>query len=604
MSLIQKPAANVSPVPPERVIARLMRKENFLIALVSQGVIDMTLVVPWRRMFCSCFRKRGKGAAEEAFYGADYIDEPHLGATSTAFGRDYRSGSMSGAPYASLGSREGTPLLKGMPERAGSFDRMSLTSQRGGSFSGPTGASTSLLTQRRKGFPSFSGDFPDSDDVAARMAIPGTPRAQRARAGEIALVLPWSSSLEWVIHFAILRPMFETGAKSLRQSFVGLYGPQQLRKRLIILGVIGLILSPLSLTLGLVYFAVRQSEDVHARKDYLGPRRTSKFGQRLFRFYNELPHAFNGRLSRAVPLAERLLSTQPNPLMASIARPLGFISALLLSLLLILTAIDENVLLRMQLGGRNMILYAGILTGLVGFARSASREDVRQDMESTAIALQSLRDLVHIPSVVTRTETQKRLGTAPATGPQSLSLPPAAMSSEVDGLQTSIFIGGKGLTPAEVYAAYPIVNALFPYRAMVYMSEVASAISLPLVLLFVLAKQSDALVSFVRTNTTFVDGVGPICSLSDFAAWKSQREEEDRARRAAEGYGSLLMPPIPSPAVGLSGTGANVAQTSPRRMPLSESIMVPPVSSPIGLSSPVWRNKMADSMYRFAHAQE
>lgn len=216
---------------------------------------------------------------------------------------------------------------------------------------------------------------------------------------------------------------------------------------------------------------------------------------------------------------------------------------------MLLTLIDENVLLRLHIGGRNVLLFAGILTGCVGFARSQAKEGARMEMTEAGGILLALKRHIHVPSPAGEaTEAAKqrlRLGYGHQPQQRRYRLPsllPSIDSSE----NLSWLEQGRGgresavLAPSDVSGSYSIVSAFFPNRVFAYMYEVLGAVTLPLALLFVFPRQADALVSFVRTYTSYLEADGPVVAFSDFEAQEALRMQQEKAEKAGDQYGSLL----------------------------------------------------------------
>ena len=77
---------------------------------------------------------------------------------------------------------------------------------------------------------------------------------------------------------------------------------------------------------------------------------------------------------------------------------------------------------------------------------------------------------------------------------------------------------------------------LFPYKVTLFLMEVLSVLLTPLVLCFSLPQTAEAIVDFIRENSTYVDGLGAVCVFSLFQIEK-YGDENYGAPAAASKFG-------------------------------------------------------------------
>lgn len=199
--------------------------------------------------------------------------------------------------------------------------------------------------------------------------------------------LPHSSLLEWSVRELVLRDLWSrdgrlSAAKLRSPAYAGI-----VRRRLRCAGAIALLLSPLSVLLAALYYGSHALGDVKASGSYLGPRVWTLRALRLFRGYNELPHALQRRLAPSFSLATRFLAASAgvqSPLAPVVARFALVLAGGFLAYLALLGLLDETILTHTTLLGRNLIWYAAIVGAIAGVARTFATDTDAGD-GSTAV---------------------------------------------------------------------------------------------------------------------------------------------------------------------------------------------------------------------------
>ena len=90
-------------------------------------------------------------------------------------------------------------------------------------------------------------------------------------------ILPSLTCTQWNLQFCILNPMFNQKYEINREFLER--GAHILRRRFFWVGVANFILMPFTLIFMLVYFFMKHAEELHSKKDYLGPREWSPLGR-------------------------------------------------------------------------------------------------------------------------------------------------------------------------------------------------------------------------------------------------------------------------------------------------------------------------------------
>lgn len=240
-------------------------------------------------------------------------------------------------------------------------------------------------------------------------------------------------------------------------------------------GALALLCAPVLAFVSALAFLARQAEDINARKDYLGPRAWSPLSLQRCRDYNELPHAFEERMAAAEVPAARVLTQTSASAVSNAIRPLLFVASLLLAALLILAVVDENILLYVHVGDRNLLWVLGICGVVVTAARTMVNDD-------TSLLLlrpeQAIHELVAYIHYMPRSWLQALRGAGGS--------------------------GGARRVAADVASMYP-------YRMQLFALELVGAVMFPLFLLFQLPAQADALVRLLLLQARVHDTAG-ICA--------------------------------------------------------------------------------------------
>jgi len=280
---------------------------------------------------------------------------------------------------------------------------------------------------------------------------------------------PLTKSLEWNLDIALFSHMWGRNFR-LRRNFVDNVGA--LQRRFVIVGIINALLLPFALMFLVVYFFLKHAEDFHKKGDYLGPRKWSPEAHWRFREFNELPHVFERRINASYRSANDFQKQFPFPELAALARMVAYIAGALVSALLLLTVIDENLLLFIHLGDRNLLWYIAMMSAVLAIARAF----VPTPEESVFNPNGVMRKMVAFTHYMPRHWRGR----------------------------------------CHTYDVRDEFLDLFQYRIMLFLQDIFSVIFTPLLLCFVLPHRAARLVDFINRVSTDVEGAGTVCGYSLF----------------------------------------------------------------------------------------
>lgn len=135
------------------------------------------------------------------------------------------------------------------------------------------------------------------------------------------------------------------------------------------LGILSVFLTPFIFISTLIYFAIRHSEEIHTKKNYAGPRGWTFYAKILFKKYNEFPHEFEIRMIESIRHANNYVAQFPSPMSQTCSKFISFIAVGLLTVLSALGLFDENILLSVTLGGRNLLFYTVLFSAILALSQ-------------------------------------------------------------------------------------------------------------------------------------------------------------------------------------------------------------------------------------------
>ncbi|GAV90181.1 APG9 domain-containing protein [Cephalotus follicularis] len=277
-----------------------------------------------------------------------------------------------------------------------------------------------------------------------------------------------TKTLEWTLNWCILQSMFDRSF-CVRRDFIS--NPKTLKKRLMVVGLAMLLLSPFLVIFMLVYLFLRHAEQFYNHPTTASSRRWSNLSRWLFREFNEVDHLFKQRINSSVVHASEYLKQFPSPIISIIAKFISFVSGGFAAILIIIAFLEES-LLEGHIFGRNLLWYAAVFGTITAISRAAVSDEV-------------------------------------------LVLDPEGAMSMV--VQHTHYMPKRWRGKENTETVRLEFETLYQYTGMMLLEEMASIFLTPFLLLFVVPKRVDDILQFVEDFTVHVEGVGHVCSFSAFA---------------------------------------------------------------------------------------
>ncbi|RYE98547.1 MAG: hypothetical protein EOO41_02250, partial [Methanobacteriota archaeon] len=209
-----------------------------------------------------------------------------------------------------------------------------------------------------------------SSSAERSVLLSAAPSARSHHGG--GLEVPYASVTEWILLLLVVQPSW----KLLHQPAAGAartcaqpHNVVTTQRRVQLLAVLWLLALPFVLCYATLVLGTQHLGDAYVSKDIMGPREWSVYARRIVREYNELPHVLERRLAAASKPTRKFLQAAVSPYAASVGRGLTVPTAVLLGLILVAGAVNEDLVLHVTWGGRNLVWYAAVLGGLLSVAR-------------------------------------------------------------------------------------------------------------------------------------------------------------------------------------------------------------------------------------------
>ncbi|KAI9320896.1 APG9-domain-containing protein [Dichotomocladium elegans] len=286
----------------------------------------------------------------------------------------------------------------------------------------------------------------------------------------------FTRDLEWNLSFCVLGYAFHSNGqlkkRFLQEKNKPLLVAGSLRRRFIFMGILNFIFAPFILVYLVVFFFFRYFEEYHKNPSEIGVRMFSPYAKWKFREYNELPHLFRQRLSSCNEIANKYIDQFPKEKTALVARFVAFISGSFAGVLAIITLFDSEALLNFEISPNGTILF---YLGLFGTVFAVSRGMIPDEhlvYEPEPLLRQVLDHIHYFPK------------------------------EWIGKLHTD-----------EVRAQF---CQLFDLKLSLFAQELLSVIFTPIVLCFSLPSSSEQIIDSIREYTVHVDGLGYVCSFSQF----------------------------------------------------------------------------------------
>lgn len=285
-----------------------------------------------------------------------------------------------------------------------------------------------------------------------------------------------------------IKPQYYTNQMELNLKYIILTDLEnlttsKLKRKFILYGIFNILLSIFIFIYLLIYFFVSNIEDLNSRSERIGSRRYSPIAKIKFRNYNELKHFFEKRTNKSIKYANEYNKQFHSPVMEIIGKFICLLCGSFICFFLILSMLDESILLYVRMFDRSLLFYMGIIGTISSFAKGYIRNPeknvynpnniMEKVIEYTHYSPEEWKDKYHTNKV--RKEFME----------------------------------------------------MFPYIIVLFLYDLISVITTPLILIFILPQYSSDIVNFIKINTIEKENVGNICTFADFDLLTKDKKMEN-----------------------------------------------------------------------------
>jgi autophagy-related protein 9 len=185
---------------------------------------------------------------------------------------------------------------------------------------------------------------------------------------------PLTKLLEWNFIFCFINPLInenreiDFNIKIDRNKYVS-----NVNSKLKIITIINLLFMPFLLIFMLLYMILQYGEQFYNNPKLIANRQWSLKALWKLRYYNELPHLFNARMEKASIAVKDYGKQFPSKIYETIAHFIIFFIGSIFMILLILTLLNDNLLINLEITyNRPILWYMGIIGGILTISKSFS----------------------------------------------------------------------------------------------------------------------------------------------------------------------------------------------------------------------------------------
>jgi len=272
-----------------------------------------------------------------------------------------------------------------------------------------------------------------------------------------------SRVLQYTIDILLLRTLFN-------KQFHLICEPMNFRMKSKFIGLIQLLVLPLSLLFLLVTFCFEHLEGIHSKHSNLSTKEWSVYSHWKLSRYNELPHDHEKRLMTGKNNAHYYMGQYPSIKTGIAVETVLYCVGSCIGLLVCIGLFNDDLLTEMHVLDRSFIWWIAVLGGLIGTLRIMRVDTTQFSVNRRNEYLHKLVKTVSIPNV-DKNEHENN---------------------------------------------YRILGSLFKYKILCFFDELIVLVCLPIWLMFYLPNEADAIYHYLNTKTCTMEFIGDVCVYGKF----------------------------------------------------------------------------------------
>lgn len=268
----------------------------------------------------------------------------------------------------------------------------------------------------------------------------------------------YTKQLEFNLKYLILGDIKNISSKKLKMKFI-------------LFGILNLFASFFVFIYLITHFLASNIDQFYYNSKIIGVRKYLPYYKIKFKEYNELQHFFENRINNSIKHADEYLVQFPFKEMDIFAKFTTLITGSFVAFFILISFLDENVLLYVKFFNRSLIFYVWV----IGLISAYSRSIITQE------------EKIYSPNTV-----MKKVA------------------------KYTRYMPSNWVGRCDTYDVRDEFTSVFQYSIVIFFYDLLSVIITPLLLIFIMPRQSSSISTFIKTNTIDDKKIGYICSLSSF----------------------------------------------------------------------------------------
>ena len=188
-----------------------------------------------------------------------------------------------------------------------------------------------------------------------------------------------SQALSWVLYYVLINHLFEPGTGILVKEIAsGKADVDALSARIKVQAWICVLCSPIMFIYYLIYGIFGYAEQIRKSPGLITGLVWTAEATRLYFNYEELPHQYSLRMSKAGALAEKYLASKAGGLWTPIIRLLLFATGCFGLVLILIGTVNANAWTGLLLGQSNLLFLVGVISLAIGLAQGLLPDDKKK----------------------------------------------------------------------------------------------------------------------------------------------------------------------------------------------------------------------------------
>lgn len=288
--------------------------------------------------------------------------------------------------------------------------------------------------------------------------------------------VPITKLLEWNFIFCFLDPLINN-QREIKSDFDRQKYIEKVQKRLNAVAILNLIFLPFIFIFMLLYMFLQYGEQFYNNPELIMHRQWTIKSFWKLRYYNELPHLYRKRLSKAGKLTTEYLDGFPWVLMETLSRLVLYILGSFFMLFLILSVINENLFMNLHITSKQPVLwYMGIIGAILGIGRKFVKSTIKP------------------------------------------------MSNLMDKIGQEITLKDEWMNDHRSIDTAKEIKEIFQLRIFLLFKECLYLILTPLILRFNLYRQSDKICSFLVNQLTDYHAINPDTVVAKHSLFRNEAQ--------------------------------------------------------------------------------